>query len=100
MQERERAQSTTGPLATTKAPTSSTPSVSAKRAKQPGLFPGSTEPPIVRPLVVVTSGRIETAVRCPSCNDWHRHVGLGKRRAPCGAVYRIQPRHAQPRSTE
>ncbi|MEV8036721.1 hypothetical protein [Streptomyces sp. NPDC086182] len=56
--------------------------------------------PIVRPLVVVTSGRIETAVRCPNCADWHRHVGLGKRRAPCGAIYRIQPRHAQSRSTE
>jgi hypothetical protein len=98
MQERERARAT-GPLATTSTPTSSPPSVARKRARQTGLFPGSSEPPIVRPLVVVTRGRTETAVRCPQCDSWHRHVGLGQRRAPCGVVYRIQPRRAATRST-
>ena len=81
------------------ASTTSTTSVSAKRPQQAGLFPGSTEAPVVRPLVLMTSGRRETAVHCPSCSSWHRHVGLGPRRAPCGVVYRIQSRNATTRST-
>lgn len=42
---------------------------------------------IARPVPVQTSGRLEFAARCPVCRDWHRHIGLGERRAPCGAVY-------------
>lgn len=62
------------------------PTVSA----QTELFPGEQGDLIARPVPVQTSGRLEFAARCPSCSDWHRHIGLGERRAPCGAVYRLE----------
>jgi hypothetical protein len=46
--------------------------------------------PIARPVPVQTSGRLEFAARCPNCRDWHRHVGLGERRAPCGVIYLLE----------
>jgi len=45
---------------------------------------------IARPVPVQTSGRTEFAARCPTCHDWHRHVGLGVKIAPCGAVYKLE----------
>lgn len=45
---------------------------------------------IARPVPVRTSGRLEFAARCPSCRDWHRHVSLGDKLAPCGAIYRLE----------
>ena len=54
-----------------------------------GLFPGSTTTPVARPVPMQTSGRLEFATRCPECKAWHRHVGLGLKDAPCGAVYRL-----------
>lgn len=45
---------------------------------------------IARPVPVSTSGRLEFAARCPSCGDWHRHIGLGEKDAPCGAHYLLQ----------
>lgn len=45
---------------------------------------------IARPVPVQTTGRTEFAARCPSCRDWHRHVALGLKVAPCGAVYRLE----------
>lgn len=55
-----------------------------------GLFPGEPGLPIARPLPVQTSGRLEFAARCPDCADWHRHVSLGVKDAPCGAHYRLE----------
>ncbi|NJP73804.1 hypothetical protein [Streptomyces sp. C1-2] len=46
--------------------------------------------PVARPVPVQTSGRLEFAARCPECRNWHRHVGLGERRAPCGTRYRLE----------
>lgn len=46
--------------------------------------------PIARPVPVQTSGRLEFAARCPECKSWHRHTGLGERRAPCGTRYRLE----------
>ncbi|MFF7973841.1 hypothetical protein [Streptomyces sp. NPDC007905] len=37
-----------------------------------------------------TSGRLEFAVRCFQCGAWHRHIGLGRKDAPCGAHYRLE----------
>lgn len=71
-----------------------TPSASATKLYQPGLFPGTKETSIVRPVVVATRGRTETAARCHGCNSWHRHTGLGMCRALCGITYRVQPRRA------
>lgn len=45
---------------------------------------------IARPVPVQTSGRTEFAARCPTCHDWHRHVGLGVKVAPCGAIYKLE----------
>ena len=45
---------------------------------------------IARPVPVQTSGRTEFAARCPKCRDWHRHVALGLKTAPCGAVYTLE----------
>ncbi len=45
---------------------------------------------IARPVPVQTSGRTEFAARCPKCRDWHRHVALGRKTAPCGAVYTLE----------
>lgn len=45
---------------------------------------------VARPVPVQTSGRLEFAARCPQCRDWHRHVGLGEKDAPCGAHYLLQ----------
>lgn len=47
---------------------------------------------IARPVVVMTAGRIEYAARCPECHNWHRHVSLGEKSAPCGARYLLQPK--------
>jgi len=55
-----------------------------------GLFPVDPSMPIARPLPVQTSGRLEFAARCPDCGDWHRHVSLGEKDAPCGAHYRLE----------
>lgn len=55
-----------------------------------GLFPGDDSLPIARPVPVQTSGRLEFAARCPQCLSWHRHVSLGEKAAPCGAVYRLE----------
>lgn len=65
------------------------------RAQQPGLFPGRNSRPIARPVIVGTAGRIEYAARCPQCRDWHRHVSLGEKTAPCGAVYLLEPRRGR-----
>lgn len=54
------------------------------------LFPGPDALPIARPVPVQTSGRLEFATRCPSCHAWHRHIGLGEKLAPCGAIYRLE----------
>jgi hypothetical protein len=54
------------------------------------IVPQSTDMPIARPVPVQTSGRLEFAARCPVCRDWHRHIGLGVRDAPCGATYLLQ----------
>ncbi|MGW3663723.1 hypothetical protein [Streptomyces sp. NPDC005141] len=45
---------------------------------------------IARPVPVQTSGRLEFAARCPKCHDWHRHVALGIKIAPCGAHYLLE----------
>ncbi|MEV7032729.1 hypothetical protein AB0N99_21250 [Streptomyces sp. NPDC093272] len=51
----------------------------------------STVPQLIaRPVPVQTSGRTEFAARCPQCRDWHRHIGLGEKEAPCGAHYRLE----------
>lgn len=51
--------------------------------------------PIARPLVFITRGRIEYGTRCPSCGHMHHHVGLGLRRGPCGALYRLEPKRSR-----
>lgn len=45
---------------------------------------------VARPVPVQTSGRLEFAARCPECHDWHRHVSLGVKDAPCGAHYVLE----------
>ncbi|MFB7162064.1 hypothetical protein [Streptomyces sp. NPDC056242] len=45
---------------------------------------------VARPVPVQTSGRLEFAARCPKCRDWHRHVSLGEKDAPCGAHYLLE----------
>lgn len=55
-----------------------------------GLFPGDPNLPVARPVPVQTSGRLEFATRCIQCSAWHRHVGLGLKTAPCGAIYRLE----------
>ncbi|MFD8521023.1 hypothetical protein ACFV2D_13535 [Streptomyces capillispiralis] len=57
-----------------------------------GLFPGEPAPPIARPLVLVTRGRIEYLGRCPHCQNMHRHTHLGKVTGPCGRKYELQPK--------
>lgn len=54
------------------------------------LFPVDPALPIARPVPVKTSGRLEFAARCPECRNWHRHIGLGEKDAPCGAHYLLQ----------
>lgn len=57
---------------------------------------GGTRPSLVaRPVTVITAGRIEYAARCPECRDWHRHVSLGEKTAPCGAIYLLEPRRGR-----
>ena len=68
------------------------------------LFGGGTDTtvprlPVARPVPVVTSGRVETAVRCPECDAWHRHTSLGVKTAPCGAKYNVQPKRGRTRRT-
>lgn len=65
------------------------------RAQQGAFFPGSGEPPIVRPLALVTRGRVEFMGRCPGCDRHHRHVHLGLVTAPCGARYRLQTKRTK-----
>lgn len=50
---------------------------------------------VARPVVVTTSGRREYAARCPQCRSWHRHVSLGEKVAPCGALYLLEPRQGR-----
>ncbi|MGW3273968.1 hypothetical protein ACWDFH_21215 [Streptomyces kronopolitis] len=57
-----------------------------------GLFPVDSQPPIARPLVLVTRGRVEFLGRCPNCQNMHRHTHLGKVTGPCGAEYELQPK--------
>jgi len=67
-------------------------------AAQLGLFAadsGKAAIPTARPVVVITRGRVEYAARCPQCQAWHHHVSLGGKRAPCGAVYLLQPRRGR-----
>lgn len=52
--------------------------------------PSDSALPIARPVPVQTSGRLEFAARCPNCRDWHRHIGLGEKDAPCGTRYLLQ----------
>lgn len=74
-----------------------TPSATGGPAtEQAGLFTaGPRRLPIVPPVIVLTSGRVETAVVCPSCGHWHRHASLGTKTAPCGARYAVKPRRSQ-----
>jgi hypothetical protein len=70
------------------------------KAQQPGLFPASSAHdglPVVRPIAIVTRGRIEFTGRCPKCDGWHRHIHLGKVTAPCGGRYNLQPKRARTR---
>lgn len=66
------------------------------------LFGGGTENtvpplPVVRPVVLITRGRVEFSGRCPGCDGWHRHIALGKVTAPCGARYDLQPKRGRTR---
>lgn len=70
---------------------------SAAGGKSAATVPQDTDRPheadallIARPVPVSTSGRVEFAARCPQCRDWHRHIGLGEKDAPCGAHYRLE----------
>ncbi|GGK18291.1 hypothetical protein GCM10011583_57730 [Streptomyces camponoticapitis] len=45
---------------------------------------------VARPVTVATAGRLEFAARCPQCRNWHRHVSLGRKAAPCGARYLLE----------
>lgn len=67
---------------------------SSDNAQQGAFFPGSNEPPIVRPIALATRGRVEFTGKCP-CGSWHRHVHLGLVTAPCGTEYNLQPRRAK-----
>lgn len=60
-----------------------------------GGGPAPTVPLVARPVIVATAGRTEFAARCPQCHNWHRHVSLGKKVAPCGAHYRLEPRRGR-----
>ncbi|WP_432020971.1 hypothetical protein [Streptomyces sp. 1222.5] len=63
------------------------------KAHQQGLFPASPAEehlPVVRPVVLVTRGRVEFMGRCWKCDGWHRHIHLGKVTAPCGGRYRLE----------
>lgn len=63
-------------------------------AQQGALFPGSDEPPIVRPIALATRGRVEFTGKCP-CGSWHRHVHLGLVTGPCGTEYQLITRAMQ-----
>lgn len=71
----------------------------ASRGRQEVLFAGSVGTvatvPLARPVPVVTGGRVEYALRCPKCRDWHRHVSLGSKVAPCGTRYELAPRRGR-----
>lgn len=45
--------------------------------------------PTVTATDLVTSGTLQIVVRCPRCAEFHRHLGLGLRRSPCGQHYVI-----------
>jgi hypothetical protein len=70
------------------------------KAQQQGLFPVSSTNdalPVVRPIALVTRGRVEFTGRCPKCDSWHRHVHLGAVSAPCGGRYRLEPKRGRAR---
>lgn len=52
---------------------------------------GSGPVPNVRAKQLVTAGHRQAVVKCPSCSQLHRHLGLGVRRSPCGAIYVVWP---------
>lgn len=43
-----------------------------------------------RPLV--TAGRTQLLVDCPTCGGAHRHLVTGLRRSPCGTKYLVTSR--------
>ncbi|MDH6125925.1 hypothetical protein [Kitasatospora sp. GP82] len=55
----------------------------------------SSPVPTVRSLSLATSGNLQAVVRCPNCQQLHRHLGLGVRKGPCGQLYvLVEPRKA------
>jgi hypothetical protein len=54
----------------------------------------TTPIPNVRARALRTAGHHQAVVKCPSCGELHRHLGLGVRRSPCGAVYVVRPPRA------
>lgn len=57
--------------------------------------PSAAMPGRVSPVLVATKGRTEYAVRCPSCDSWHRHASMGEKKAPCGTAYNVAPRRGR-----
>lgn len=51
------------------------------------------EPHIVTAVELTTSGSPQLVVGCPRCSGWHRHLGLGPRRSPCGLRYLVTAQH-------
>lgn len=52
--------------------------------------------PNVRARHLATAGHQQAIVKCPNCAQLHRHLGLGVRRSPCGALYVVrEPRKAR-----
>lgn len=68
------------------------PQLSDNAHQGDGLFPAPPAPPIARPLVLMTRGRVEYLGRCPHCRNMHRHTHLGKVTGPCGREYELQPK--------
>lgn len=50
--------------------------------------------PNVRAKHLATAGHQQAVVKCPNCAQLHRHLGLGVRRSPCGAIYVVWPPRA------
>lgn len=45
-------------------------------------------PPTVTATILTTTGAEQVVVtHCPRCQGAHRHLALGLRRSPCGALY-------------
>lgn len=51
------------------------------------------EPHTVTAVELTTSGGPQLVVGCPRCSGWHRHIGLGLRRSPCGLSYLVTTQH-------